>query len=84
MKDKDLYQGFAPEKQTEYEEYIRNKFGVDNEAWLESQKHVKKFTKAEWEKNGKEEGVRGARSEAPEARRFMADAMRVFAERELE
>jgi len=54
MKDKDLYQGFAPEKQAEYEEYIRNRFGVDNQAWLESQKNVKKFTKADWEKNGKE------------------------------
>ena len=54
MKDKDLYQGFAPEKQAEYEEYIKNRFGVDNEAWLESQKHTKKFTKADWEKNGKE------------------------------
>jgi len=37
MKDKDLYQGVAPEKQAEYEEYIKNKFGVDNQAWLESQ-----------------------------------------------
>src|SRR5262245_22052539 len=54
MKDKDLYQGFAPEKQAEYEEYIKNRFGVDNEAWLESQKRVKKFAKADWEKNGKE------------------------------
>jgi DNA-binding transcriptional MerR regulator len=54
MKDKDLYQGFAPEKQAEYEEYIKNKFGVDDPAWLESQKRVKKFTKADWEKNGKE------------------------------
>jgi MerR family transcriptional regulator, thiopeptide resistance regulator len=54
MKDKDLYQGFAPEKQAEYEEYIKNKFGVDNQAWLESQKNVKKFTKADWEKNGQE------------------------------
>ena len=54
MKDKDLYQGFAPEKQAEYEEYIKNRFGVDNAAWLESQKRVKKFTKADWERNGKE------------------------------
>jgi DNA-binding transcriptional MerR regulator len=54
MKDKDLYQGFAPAKQAEYEEYIKNKFGADNQAWLESQKRVKKFTKADWEKNGKE------------------------------
>jgi DNA-binding transcriptional MerR regulator len=54
MKDKDLYHGFAPEKQAEYEEYIKNKFGVDNQAWLESQKRVKKFTKADWEKNGTE------------------------------
>src|SRR5262245_29320442 len=54
MKDKDLYQGFAPEKQAEYEEYIKNRFGVDNQAWRESQKRVKKFTKADWEKNGKE------------------------------
>jgi MerR family transcriptional regulator, thiopeptide resistance regulator len=54
MKDKDLYQGFAPEKQAEYEEYIKNRFGIDNQAWLESQKNVKKFTKADWEKNGKE------------------------------
>ena len=54
MKDKDLYQGFAPEKQAEYEEYIRNRFGVDNQAWLESQKNVKKFSKADWEKSGKE------------------------------
>jgi len=44
MKDADLYQGFAPEKQAEYEEYIKNRFGVDNEAWIESQKNVKKFT----------------------------------------
>jgi DNA-binding transcriptional MerR regulator len=51
-KDKDLYKGFAPEKQAEYEEYIKNRFG--SEALLESQKRVKKFTKADWEKNGKE------------------------------
>ena len=142
MKDKDLYHGFAPEKQAEYEEYIKNRFGVDNEAWLESQKHVKKFTKADWEKNGKEwdaicrglaaELAGGAASASapvqavirrhhswlrkfwtpkresyaglgegytsfewkkafaahdpkhPKLARFMADAMRVFAERELE
>ena len=54
LKDKDLYQGFAPEKQADYEEYIKNRFGTDNRAWIESQKNVKKFTKADWEKNGKE------------------------------
>jgi DNA-binding transcriptional MerR regulator len=142
MKDKDLYQGFAPEKQAEYEEYLKNRFGVDNQAWLESQKKVKKFTKADWEKNGKEwdaicrdlatqlakraaagsapvqavirrhhswlkkfwtpnrksyaglgEGYTGFEwkkafvahdPEHPKLALFMADAMRVFAERELE
>jgi DNA-binding transcriptional MerR regulator len=54
MTDKTLYQGFAPEKQAEYEEYIKNKFGIDNQAWIESQRRVKKFTKTDWEKNGKE------------------------------
>jgi DNA-binding transcriptional MerR regulator len=52
MKDQDLYQGFAPEKQAEYEEYVKNRWGAD--ALLESQKRVKKFTKADWAKNGKE------------------------------
>jgi hypothetical protein len=52
IKDQDLYKGFAPEKQAEYEEYIKNRFGAD--ALLESQKRAKKFTKADWEKNGKE------------------------------
>jgi DNA-binding transcriptional MerR regulator len=54
MNDKDLYQGFAPEKQAEYEEYIQNRFGIDNPAWVESQQRVKKFTKADWKKNEKE------------------------------
>jgi DNA-binding transcriptional MerR regulator len=142
MKDSDLYQGFAPEKQAEYEEYIKNRFGVDNEAWIESQRRVKKFTKADWLKNGKEwdaicrdlaaELARGATAASapvqavirrhhswlkkfwtpkrasytglgegytgfewkkafaaydhnhPKLARFMADAMRVFAERQLE
>jgi hypothetical protein len=142
MKDKDLYQGFAPEKQAEYEEYIKNRFGVDDPAWLESKKNVKKFTKADWEKSGKEwdaicrdlaaELAKGAAaasapvqavirrhhswlkkfwtpkrdsytglgegytafewkkafaaydSKHPKLARFMADAMRVFAERELD
>jgi MerR family transcriptional regulator, thiopeptide resistance regulator len=142
LKDKNLYQGFAPEKQAEYEEYIKNRFGIDNPAWLESQKHVKKFTKADWERNGKEweaicrdlaaELAKGAAAtsapvqavirrhhewlkkfwtpkrdsyvglgegytgfewkqafsthdpEHPKLARFMADAMKVFAERELQ
>jgi DNA-binding transcriptional MerR regulator len=142
MKDSDLYQGFAPEKQAEYEEYIKNRFGADNPAWMESQKRSKKFTKADWVKNGKEwdaicrdlatelgNGAKAASAPVqdiirrhhswlkkfwtpkrvsytglgegytgfewkkafaaydpnhPKLARFMADAMRVFAERELD
>ena len=52
MRDRDLYQGFAPEKQAEYEEYIKNRFGADT--LLKSRKNVKKLTKADWEKSGRE------------------------------
>ncbi len=54
MKNEELFEGFIPEKQTEYETYLKNRFGADNPAFAESQKNVKGWSKADWQKVGEE------------------------------
>ena len=55
MKDKDLYQGFAPEKQAEYEAELIDRFGDQARASIEASKTaMKKWSKADWERQGGE------------------------------
>lgn len=54
MVDKDLYQGFAPEKQEEYEAYLKNRFGPDHPSFAESKTNMKNWTQADWEKSSRE------------------------------
>jgi DNA-binding transcriptional MerR regulator len=57
MKDEDLYQGFAPEKQAEYEAEIIERFGEGARASIEASKQaVKGWSKADWERRGREYG----------------------------
>ena len=48
MKDKDLYHGFAPEKQAEYEEYLIDRLGERAREGIEA-------SKAHWGKQRKED-----------------------------
>ena len=61
MTDKDLYQGFAPKKQAEYEAYLTDRFGQPARATIEADKAAKKS----WSK-GDGEGS-NAENEAVEA-----------------
>ena len=55
MKDKDLYKGFAPEKQDEYEAELIDRFGEQARASIEaSKKALKNWSKADWERSGRE------------------------------
>ena len=55
MKDEDLYKGFAPEKQAEYEAQIIERFGESARASIEASKTaLKKWSKADWERWGRE------------------------------
>jgi len=55
MKDEDLYQGFAPAKQAEYEAQIIDRFGEQARASIEaSRKAMKTWSKADWERQGGE------------------------------
>ena len=54
MKDKDLFSGFDPKKQEEYEQYLMNRLGADHLSFAESKRKIKGWTKADWEKSGKE------------------------------
>lgn len=54
MDDKDLYKGFSPEKQAEYEKYLMNRVGADHPSFAESKRNVKGWTKADWEKTTEE------------------------------
>ncbi len=55
MKDEDLYQGFAPEKQAEYEAQIVDRFGEQARTSIEASKRaMKTWSKADWERQGGE------------------------------
>ena len=52
MKDEDLYKGFAPEKQAEYEAEIIERFGDGARASIEaSRATVETWSTAEWERS---------------------------------
>ena len=53
MKDQELFLGFSPEKQEEYEEYLKNQLG-DHPAFSEAKRNVKNWKKAEWNKSSQE------------------------------
>jgi DNA-binding transcriptional MerR regulator len=55
MKDEDLYQGFAPEKQAEYEAQLIDRFGEQARASIDASKAaLKTWSKADWERSGRE------------------------------
>jgi DNA-binding transcriptional MerR regulator len=55
MKDEDLYKGFDPEKQAEYEAQIVERFGEGARASIEASKAAhKSWTRADWDKWGGE------------------------------
>ena len=55
MKDEDLYKGFAPEKQAEYEAQLIDRFGEQARASIEASKQaIKSWSKADWERSGRE------------------------------
>jgi MerR family transcriptional regulator, thiopeptide resistance regulator len=50
MDDKDLYQGFAPEKQAEHEAWLVDRYGDDMQARINQVKgHMKTWSKQDWE-----------------------------------
>ncbi|HEX4838983.1 MAG TPA: MerR family transcriptional regulator [Rhabdochlamydiaceae bacterium] len=55
MKDQEIYHGFSKEKQDEYQKYLINRFGDKIEDSIkESNEKVKKMSKEEFEKHGKD------------------------------
>ncbi len=55
MMDEDLYKGFAPEKQAEYEAELIERFGEGVRAKIEESKAaLKTWSKADWERSGRE------------------------------
>ena len=55
VKDEDLYKGFAPEKQAAYEAELIDRFGEQARASIEASKTaLKKWSKADWERSGRE------------------------------
>ncbi len=55
MKDEDLYKGFAPEKQPEYEAYLIDRFGDKARASIEASKAaLKTWSKGDWERSSRE------------------------------
>jgi DNA-binding transcriptional MerR regulator len=50
MKDEDLYKGFAPEKQAEYEDWLVDNYGDGMRARIETSKQAMKgWSKADWQ-----------------------------------
>ncbi len=50
MNDKEMFQGFSPEKQTEYENYIVNRYGDKAKTWVaDSKENTKDWTKSKWD-----------------------------------
>jgi MerR family transcriptional regulator, thiopeptide resistance regulator len=55
MKDQELYWGFSKEKQAEHEKYLIDRYGEGMKAGIaETHRKIKNWTKADWEKNGKD------------------------------
>jgi DNA-binding transcriptional MerR regulator len=55
MKDEDLYKGFAPEKQAQYEAELIDRFGEQARASIEASKAaLKSWSKSDWERSGRE------------------------------
>jgi DNA-binding transcriptional MerR regulator len=55
VKDEDLYKGFEPEKQAEYEAQLIDRFGEQARASIEASKTaLKKWSRADWERSGRE------------------------------
>jgi MerR family transcriptional regulator, thiopeptide resistance regulator len=55
MKDQEMYWGFDKEKQAEHEKYLIERYGGGMKKGIaESKRKVKNWTKAEWQKTGKE------------------------------
>lgn len=56
MKDQEMYEGFGitKEEQAEYEQYWKNRLGEDHPTLKECETNTKKWSKAEWEKIGKD------------------------------
>jgi MerR family transcriptional regulator, thiopeptide resistance regulator len=55
MEEKKLFYGFDTEKQTQYEESLRKRYGNRIEAHIKQSKaHVKDWTMQDWQKSGKE------------------------------
>lgn len=53
MKDQDLFLGFSPEKQEEYEEYLKNQIG-DHLSFHEARMNVMNWGKTEWNRSSEE------------------------------
>lgn len=53
MKDQELFLGFSPEKQEEYEEYLKNQLG-DHPSFSEAKNNVKNWTKADWNRSSQQ------------------------------
>lgn len=55
MKDQEMYHGFlTKEQQAEYQKYLKNRLGDEDTTLAECEQNVKNWTKADWEKSGKE------------------------------
>jgi DNA-binding transcriptional MerR regulator len=55
VKDKDLYKGFAPEKQDEYEAFLIDRFGDKARTSIEASKTaLKSWSKGDWDKSSRE------------------------------
>jgi DNA-binding transcriptional MerR regulator len=80
MKDEDLYKGFAPEKQAQYEAELVERFGEGARASIEeSKKVVGKWSKADWERTSREYGEVEARMGKALADGLPADSAEVRA-----
>ena len=72
MEDKDIYQGFAPEKQAEYEQWLVDRYGGETRQRIEA-------SKAKLASLG-EEGMKARLAEGEAASRALADAFKAGAE----
>lgn len=51
MKEEDMYDGFiTKEKQEEYKEYLKNRFGSDHPEFAECERNVSQWTQADWQR----------------------------------
>lgn len=66
MDNEDLYKGFAPEKQAEYEAWLEERYGGDMANCIAASKtHVKAWSKADWRRQAEEgEGIELAFADA--------------------